>query len=211
MEVIDFDRAVDAAVAFYRKHPEETLIVVTGDHETGGMTVGHTMAGYTVHFEVLNGQKTSIFQFLRDPWKKHKESFKTGYDWKRPDNLSENPAMTRLLSDVFGITVDRLSAYQKKRLEDAYDKSMCGQNNNSDDENAFLYGYAEPIAATVTRVLNESAGIGWTTFSHTAAPVPVFAIGSGSNLFNGFMDNTDIAKKLIRLMGFSEDLPVVSR
>lgn len=33
-------KAVDRAIEFYNAHPDETLIVVTGDHETGGLTIG---------------------------------------------------------------------------------------------------------------------------------------------------------------------------
>ena len=33
----EFDRAVGLAYEFYRNHPQETLILVTADHETGGL------------------------------------------------------------------------------------------------------------------------------------------------------------------------------
>ena len=46
-DTLDFDDAVGVALEFYRKYPSQTLIVVTGDHETGGMTVGHATTGYT--------------------------------------------------------------------------------------------------------------------------------------------------------------------
>ena len=36
------DDAVEVAVEFYRQHPDETLILVTADHETGGITLGST-------------------------------------------------------------------------------------------------------------------------------------------------------------------------
>lgn len=39
-DVISFDEAVAVAYEFYKKHPEETLIIVTADHETGGLTLG---------------------------------------------------------------------------------------------------------------------------------------------------------------------------
>ena len=38
----EFDRAVGLAYDFYRKYPRETLIIVTSDHETGGL--GFTLA-----------------------------------------------------------------------------------------------------------------------------------------------------------------------
>ena len=38
-ETMAFDEAVERAVRFMETRPEPTLIVVTGDHETGGMTL----------------------------------------------------------------------------------------------------------------------------------------------------------------------------
>ncbi len=40
MEIIAFDKAIQEAIEFYYKHPDETLIVVTADHETGGVSIG---------------------------------------------------------------------------------------------------------------------------------------------------------------------------
>ncbi len=40
MTTIGFDDAVKVAYDFYLAHPEETLIVVTADHETGGVALG---------------------------------------------------------------------------------------------------------------------------------------------------------------------------
>ena len=77
---------------------------------------------------------------------------------------------------------------------------MCGSNDNSADENNYLYGGYEPIIVTITHILNENASIGWTSYSHTGVPVPVFAEGKGARAFYGFYDNTDIAKKLARVM-----------
>ncbi|MFH0867567.1 MAG: alkaline phosphatase [Bacteroidota bacterium] len=39
-EVIAFNDAVKKAYEFYLKYPENTLIIVTADHETGGLTLG---------------------------------------------------------------------------------------------------------------------------------------------------------------------------
>ena len=40
MGVIDLDNAIKKAYEFYLKHPKETLIIVTADHETGGIALG---------------------------------------------------------------------------------------------------------------------------------------------------------------------------
>jgi alkaline phosphatase len=49
-------------------------------------------------------------------------------------------------------------------------------------------------------VLNNNAGIGYTSYSHTGIPVPVMALGKDSYLFEGYYDNTDIAKKMASIM-----------
>ncbi|MDD5911272.1 MAG: alkaline phosphatase [Bacteroidales bacterium] len=40
MSILEFDNAVRKAYEFYLKHPDETLIVVTADHATGGSSLG---------------------------------------------------------------------------------------------------------------------------------------------------------------------------
>lgn len=198
-DTLDFDNAVGVALDFYEKHPHETLIVVTGDHETGGMTIGHATTRYTAYYDELLGQ-TNSFQYFRDnQWQVHKSANADGYDYTQPDNLATSD-MVGIMVDAFGLSYDDLNDYQKEKLEDAYDQSMCGENDNSDAENNYLYGGYEPIIVTITHILNEQASIGWTSYSHTGVPVPVFAQGKGAQLFAGFYDNTDIAKKLAAAM-----------
>ena len=56
-ETIDMDEAVRVAYEFYMQHPDETLIVVTADHETGGIVLGR--GPYELHLDVLKYQKPS--------------------------------------------------------------------------------------------------------------------------------------------------------
>jgi alkaline phosphatase len=64
-----------------------------------------------------------------------------------------------------------------------------------------LYGGYDPFTMEVTHILNQKAGLAWTSFSHTGVPISTSAIGVGAETFNGFYDNTDIAKKMMSLMG----------
>lgn len=59
MEVLDLGEAVDVAYQFYLQHPDETLIIVTADHDTGGITVG-SEKGYVLKLSELEGQKRSM-------------------------------------------------------------------------------------------------------------------------------------------------------
>jgi len=208
-DTLDFDDAIGVALEFYRANPSQTLIVVTGDHETGGMSVGHATTGYTAYYDRLLGQTSSFQAFGMNEWKAHKAAHSTGYNWTATNNLENSSEMIGLMQTVFGLDWSSLNDFQKKKLEDAYDKSMCGQNGNDADENSLLYGGYEPIIVTITHILNERASIGWTSYAHTGVPVPVFAIGRDAGRFAGFYDNTDIAKQIARAMGIWQQLPVV--
>jgi alkaline phosphatase len=207
-DTLDFNQAIGAALAFYRQYPSQTLIVVTGDHETGGMSVGHATTAYTGYYDRLLNQKVSFEYFSQNQWAAHKATYGDGYDWTQSNNLESNSAMRTIMLNAFGLDWSTLNDYQKEKLEDAYDKSMSDSNDNSTDENKLLYGSYEPIIVTITHILNERASIGWTSYSHTGVPVPVFAQGQESLLFKGFYDNTDIAKKLADAMDLNQTLPV---
>ena len=143
-EVIDFDNAVGKALAFYERHAKETLVVVTGDHETGGMSIGHPTTGYLAFYDRLFAQKKSSHSFQTSEWASHKAVYRAGYVHTNRGNLLDN-GMIGLMAHFFGLTYSTLNDYQKEKLEDAYDKSMCGKNDNSEAENVFLYGGNEPI------------------------------------------------------------------
>ena len=58
-EVLGFSSAIEAALEFYNKHKEETLIIVTADHETGGLVLGYN-GNYALYFKELTKQKVSV-------------------------------------------------------------------------------------------------------------------------------------------------------
>ena len=65
---------------------------------------------------------------------------------------------------------------------------------------AVFHGSYEALSVKLTQILNQSAGIGWTSYSHTAAPVPTFAFGAHQEIFGGYYDNTEIFYKLASAM-----------
>lgn len=62
-EVISFQDSIQTAIDFYNEHPDETLIVVTADHPTGGLTIGNSSTGYETFFDQLTHQKGSQVEF----------------------------------------------------------------------------------------------------------------------------------------------------
>ena len=58
-EVLDFNAAIAEAYEFYKRHKDETLIIVTADHETGGIVLGYT-GEYKLNLKALSSQKVSV-------------------------------------------------------------------------------------------------------------------------------------------------------
>lgn len=182
-EVRAFGSAVEVALEFYRKHPDETLIVVTADHETGGMSLGNRSNHYTNHLALLSGQTVS------------REKLHTILLGLR--SAAPRASFIRVLDTLgkyTGLQLAALSTIERDMLFKAY-KTMFGSSVASQQT---IYGETDELARLAITILNRKAAIGWTTSSHSAEPVPVFAIGSGSNLFLKQLDNTDIPR-LIRL------------
>lgn len=202
MEVLAFEDAVQVAIDFAKKHPEETLIIVTGDHETGGMSIGQATTGYDVAFEILENQKMSYVAFdeLLDEMIKKNPKLKFedvmpiitenfGLKNEYEDGEGDNPYMTLELSNS-----------EVERLKRAFDDTMK-EELPKDEESYRLYGGYNPLSVTLTHILNNKAGIGWTSYAHTGIPVPVYATGVGAELFNGAYDNTEIYHKLVTATG----------
>ena len=187
-EVIDLDNAVRVAYEFYKKHPKETLIVVTADHETGGMGLG--IGKYELHLKSLLNQKQSqdlLSKAITD-LRKDKAGKASWNEIK--DLLTEKMGFWKELP---------LTWEQEKMLRDEYETSFV-KNKIVFEES--LYAKTEPLAAAAKKVMSQIAMVGWTSSSHTAGYVPVFAIGAGSGLFVGKMDNTEIPKRIAKAAGY---------
>jgi alkaline phosphatase len=97
---------------------------------------------------------------------------------------------------------DSLTALQKEQLQLAFQRSMGNEVIRPVEEDQYLlYGGYEPLTVKITQLLNQQAGIGWTSYSHTGVPVATFALGVNQELFNGYYDNTDIFHNLTKAMG----------
>lgn len=213
-----FSDAVDKAVDFYQEHPEETLILVTGDHETGGMTIGYAGTNYDTFLQNLSNQKISFQKFDTEFVSKYKEngtSFEdVMQDISQQFGLVTEEAAGKEAEDAVakdsadkhptGVTSGSLvlTEYELEKLQDAYDKTMASEEDADLDQREYeLYGSYDPLTVTITHILNNKSGISFTSYSHTGLPVAVFAEGVGQESFEGYFDNTDIYKKMAALTG----------
>ena len=193
-DTLAFDEAIEVALQFANQHPGETLIVVTGDHETGGMTIGYAATGYDTAFDILRAQKCSYVAFDEMvsaekaagtlTFDRLMEMVEENFGLTAPGTENEVPALV-------------LNDYEYARLQKAFEDDMAG--NTEGYEESLLYGGYNAISVTLTHIINNKAGIGWTSYAHTGLPVPVYAYGEGAELFVGAYDNTEVAHKLFDL------------
>lgn len=186
--------AVQVAVDFAQEHPAETLILVTGDHETGGLTIGFAGTDYDTYLENLASQKISYAQF--------DEQYVASY---KENNTSFEDAM-KDVEELFGLKLtgedgDRLvlTEYEVQRLRTAYEM-IDDDASTYTQEQYVLYGGYNPFSVTVTHILNNKSGIDFASYSHTGLPVAVFAMGQDAEAFTGYYDNTEIYEKMASIL-----------
>ena len=188
--------AVQVAIDFAEEHPDETLILVTGDHETGGLTIGFAGTDYDTYLDLLESQKISFAKYDSDYVANYKEN-QTSFE----DVLVD-------IEEFFGLKVDGeaddklvLTEYELEQLRAAYEKSINGTAASQyEQEEYVLYGTYEPLSVTITHIINNKSGISFTSYSHTGLPVAVLAQGVNAEVFNGYYDNTEIYNKLADML-----------
>ena len=188
--------AVQVAIDFAAQHPDETLILVTGDHETGGLTIGFAGTDYDTYLDLLESQKISFAKFDSDYVAKYKEN-KTSFEDVMKD-----------VTKLFGLKTQGeegdklvLTEYELEQLRAAYEKSVNGTAASQyEQEEYVLYGTYEPLSVTITHIINNKSGVSFTSYSHTGLPVAVLAHGVNAEVFNGYYDNTEIYDKLADML-----------
>ena len=186
-EVVDMDNAIKVAYEFYKKHPKETLIVVTADHETGGLGLG--TGKYELQLKALAKQKQSQDILSRSIT-----------DLRKMRKVINWPEMKEFLAEKMGFWKELpVNWEQEKMLRDAYEESFVNKHVVFEES---LYAKTEPLAVAAKKVMSQIAMVGWTSGGHTAGYVPVFAVGAGSKLFVGKMDNTEIPKRIAKAGGY---------
>lgn len=186
-ELIDMDDAIRVAYEFYQQHPDETLIVVSADHETGCLTLGR--GAYELHLDVLRNQQISIEKLGKEL---HTLREKAGakYDYEM---------VKKLLARRFGFWKSvEISETQNARLEAAFERIQKGIAEMSES----LYQKDDELAVVVRQIMSENAMVGWVSGSHSNGYVPCFAIGVGAEQFAGRIDNTEISKKIAKAAGW---------
>ncbi|WP_289299437.1 alkaline phosphatase [Duncaniella muris] len=186
-ETLNFQEALKVAYDFYLAHPDETLIVVTADHETGGMGLGNNTVGYNLRLKYIDYQKMSKSAFSR--YCKSLMRDRRVYRWED---------MEEYLTDNFGFwKFVPVTQEQTAKLKEDFERCLVLRNGK---DKKTLYDNFDEFSQTVFDIMDKATGLGWTTNGHSGGLVPVYAIGVGAEKFASFNDNTDIPKIILDIV-----------
>lgn len=183
VEINDFAAAIDLVLAFYDQHPDETLIVVTADHETGAFMLGS--GKYEIHAEMVKTQyesenaMTAEFRALQNPtWEEVQEFFRVRLG----------------LWDV--IPVD---ARQEQVFKDIYERTFHGEG---EADVRSLYASSARLVSDAIDYSLKAAGLNWAHGTHTGSPVGLYVKGATALKFAECRDNTDVPMMIKAVAGY---------
>lgn len=182
-DLLAFDEAVAAALAFAREDGE-TLVVVTSDHETGGLTLGREAISSV-------GPDGTELPFLSRSL--HGRSM---YDW--------NPAALQSVVSSVGPMAEALQS-DDVGVEDVF-RTYAGIDDLTGGELELLAMARQGevrMDHAIGEIISRRAGLGWTTGGHTGVDVNLYAFGPGSERFRGNLDNTEVGRHVAELLGIA--------
>lgn len=176
-DVLELNRAVQWAKAYAAKNPD-TLVIVTADH-------AHSLSVYGGYDYSKQGREgVGVYDAAKFPT----------YGDKKDANGFPLPETARGIAVGFAAVPDYCETFRGREV---YKDPTI-----SDGKGGFVPNpevCKEPGAYVRTGNLDPASAQG----VHTADPLPLFAWGAGSQLFNGLIDQTDIFFLMARAMGLN--------
>ena len=171
-EFAEFDKAISVVLDFAAKHPQETLVVVTADHETGGLMIdGKVPADFwkkqLIHYNAIEIQLKKMLQ-------------------------AKSPKSELIAYVCKNLSLENLTDSEMESLNKAADRFMAGKKT----EKGSMYGKYNSLLIAAFKVSDARNNIRYTTFSHTNAKVFTFASGNGAELFKEPLENSDIPRRI---------------
>lgn len=183
-EILNFNDAVRVGLEFYRAHPEETLVIVTADHDTGGMALSNNAKDGLLDVDYQKVSKEVFSDYCKSLLRS-----RNIYTW---DDMKEYLNHNMGLFGAIPVSAD-----DEERLHDMFDRTF-ELRNTSDQET--LYANFNSFAVEVFRLFNNHVGFAFTTTGHSGNPVPLCASGCGADMFKGVNNNIDIPERIRALM-----------
>ncbi len=182
-EVLAFEEAVEVALAFQARRPAETLVIVTADHETGGLQLD---SPDTEKAQLLRQQQTPLSD-LR--WAMQVLAVKLeGLD-PGAARLQRMRALVEALEQQLGLV---FTAEERPEIEQSVSQALDSGNPT------------EGLRQTVRRAAarrDARVGIRFTSGGHTGAKVLLHAQGPGAERFREPLENSDLPRLIQAAVG----------
>ncbi len=204
-ETLDFDKALQVVLEFAEKH-QDTLVLVTADHETGGFGFAY---GKKTGFEMIlpSGLKYtkpydfadfSIFSYLDT----QKMSFRAMLEPIEKKLYGENKEKNSGygMSQAMAELIEVVESQSKYRLTPAMAEQVLTRKSGKKDAEphdfASFYVHESVHPDLLGRAVADQNHVVWAAGTHTSTPVPIMAVGPShyTDRVRGFIDNTEIAK-----------------
>ena len=164
---------------------KQTLIVITADHETGGMICQPKTPKELARLSI---QKSSLGVISENLKRTLREKYS-----QKPMPWEE---VQQFLSDNFGLFSEiKLGWEDEKILKDCYYATLAKKQTGSAKD---LYADNAKIVAEAAKIYHRKCGINWVG-SHSSSFVPVFAVGVGAEEFTHKTDNAEVARTIMRI------------
>lgn len=195
-DIIALDDAVRVALEFMKKHPKETLIIATGDHETGGLTAGVAGVTSTSDISILANQTTSIRTF--------DEKMRLAVLKNQELNFED---AKKMITEGFGLKFEGdpksdlmvLSEAEIEKVKSDFEKDLSKLLSNlikKKDAVEYLRISDHRLGRSLGRLVAKRAGVSWSHSHHSGQPVMISAAGCGAELFKGKMANSEVGRIL---------------
>ena len=193
-EMDDLAKTIEYLESYVVKNPD-TLVVITADHSTGGLTIGKKTERTDPN---INSKYLWRPEFIRAM---------TMSPPTMASKFVENDLSIENINEfmTFDITDADLTNLKEAKVIDQNIINQFNQLSATEKKGKRAPRAYQSVLNVITKIIDMKTNTGWGSISpsgtHTAVDVPVFAFGKGSENFNGFQDNTDIAKKIFTLLG----------
>jgi len=198
-EMWEFDRAIGFVMSFAKENPD-TLIVLTADHDTGGLAIAYSHYQPPAPLKLASG-----------------ETWKTKYNFAEKGIFEkmakQKKSFQRMVMDSKGNPADlkreveENSAFSMSEEQAAYVLAKGPKNGypaTKDYSEFYVYGTNNPMAM-MGRLFGKETNTAWAVGTHTHTPVMVIANGPLGEKFRGLLDNVDIPQIIAR--GWGATLP----
>ena len=194
-EMFRLSKVLERVLEFSAKR-DDTLVILTGDHETGGLGLSYrTIADQNISNTHDFLTKQTLLGLARQsaPLRTHLETYADdnyGSLKKEISRLGIEPLSADELREI--TTSSRLTTHPSAGDD-------CHPGELSFETNRFYPHQKYRTPALLGREIGARMGVVWATGGHTSTPVPILCQGAGQEICRGWFTTQSFGERLIEL------------